>query len=78
MSDRLLRNWQNSTPSASEQAKLQENLQNAQSDITTQLTSVQKHLYSMQSTLQNDFPLIAKEIGKTATDVGTQEEQLRH
>ena len=73
----IIKELQNSTPSASEQAKLQENLQNAQSDITTQLTSVQKHLYSMQSTLQNDFPLIAKEIGKTATDVGTQEGTIK-
>ncbi len=73
----IIKKLQNSTPSASEQAKLQENLQNAQSDITTQLTSVQKHLYSMQSTLQNDFPLIAKEIGKTATDVGTQEGTIK-
>ena len=73
----IIKELQNSTPSESEQAKLQENLQNAQSDITTQLTSVQKHLYSMQSTLQNDFPLIAKEIGKTATDVGTQEGTIK-
>ena len=73
----IIKELQNSTPSASEQAKLQGNLQNAQSDITTQLTSVQKHLYSMQSTLQNGFPLIAKEIGKTATDVGTQEGTIK-
>nr|WP_288755316.1 hypothetical protein [uncultured Anaerostipes sp.] len=67
----ILKELQNSTPSESDQAKLQSNLQGAQTGITKELMNIKTQTESVGVSAKT-LGALAESIGVSATDVGNQ------
>ena len=67
----ILKELQNSTPSESDQAKLQSNLQSAQTGITKELMNIKTQTESVGVSAKT-LGALAESIGASATDVGDQ------
>ena len=67
----ILKELQNSTPSESDQAKLQSNLQSAQTGITKELMNIKTQTESVGVSAKT-LGTLAESIGASATDVGDQ------
>lgn len=67
----IIKELQNSTPSESDQAKLQSNLKTAQAGITKELTNIKTQTENVGASAQT-LGGLAKSIGSSASDIGTQ------
>ena len=67
----ILKELQNSTPSESDQAKLQSNLQSAQTGITKELMNIKTQTENVGVSAKT-LGALAESIGASATDVGNQ------
>lgn len=67
----IIKELQNSTPSESDQAKLQANLKTAQAGITKELTNIKTQTENVGASAQT-LGGLAQSIGSSASDIGTQ------
>lgn len=67
----IIKELQNSTPSEKDQAKLQSNLQSAQSGITKELTNIKTQTENVGGSAKT-LGALAQSIGASASDVGDQ------